>query len=104
MHHIASCAFLKMLQSATTSLDCEFSPRLVGEHRLRGRRNTNLRRQHLIDDAVVLRLLRRHEEVAVAVVLDLVHGLARVVGDVFAEQRAEERAEELPGVERRVAL
>src|SRR5262245_32174304 len=33
----------------------------------------------LVDDPVLLRLLRRHEEVAVGVALDLVHRLARVV-------------------------
>ena len=39
----------------------------------------------LVDDAVGHGLLGRHEEVAVAVVLDLVDGLARVVGDVGVE-------------------
>ena len=44
----------------------------------------------LVDDAVVLGLFWCHEEVAVAVLLDLLDGLTRVVRDVLAEQRADE--------------
>ena len=39
----------------------------------------------LIDDAVIDRLLRRHEKIAVAVLLDLVLGLVAVLGDVGVE-------------------
>mmetsp|Transcript_78799 Transcript_78799/g.225584 ORF Transcript_78799/g.225584 Transcript_78799/m.225584 type:complete len:292 (-) Transcript_78799:71-946(-) len=44
---------------------------------------------HLVDDAVVHRLLRRHEKVAITVLLDLLDGLASVVGDERVEARAD---------------
>merc|ERR1711972_923129 len=57
----------------------------------RGVRDAHLGGEDLVDYAVVLGLLRRHEEVAVAVILDLLNRLPSVVRDVLAEQRPDEK-------------
>merc|ERR1719424_2414853 len=59
--------------------------------------DAHLAREHLVDDTVVLGLLGRHEEVAVAVLLNLLYGLAGVVGDVLAEKGADEKGSPWPG-------
>lgn len=69
----------------------------LAPHRARRGGHADLGGKDLVDDAVVLGLLGGHEEVAVAVVLDLLDGLARVVGDVLAEQGADE--EDLLGLD-----
>src|SRR5262245_8349106 len=38
-----------------------------------------LRRDHVVDDSIFLRLLRGHEKVPIGIALDLVHRLARVM-------------------------
>src|SRR5947209_696502 len=43
-------------------------------------------RDHLVDDAVLLGLFRAHDEVAVGVLLDLVDGLARVLGQHLVQE------------------
>src|SRR5437899_3430178 len=43
-------------------------------------------RDHLVDDAVLLRLFRAHDEVAVGVLLDLLDGLARVLGQHLVQE------------------
>src|SRR5882724_4250634 len=52
------------------------------EYRCFGDRSSRrLGGDHLIDDPIVLRLLRGHEKVAVRVVLDLIHRLAGVIDE-----------------------
>ena len=51
---------------------------------------TGLRRDHLVDDSIIDRLLGRHEEVPVAVGLDLILGLPAVLSDVRVEHLADE--------------
>ena len=50
-----------------------------------------LRLYNLIDDAVIDRLLRRHEEIAVAILLDLVLGLIAVLRNVRVEDLPNEQ-------------
>src|SRR5207248_5560961 len=46
------------------------------------------RREDLVDDAVLLGLLRGHDEVAVGIGLDLLDGLARVLREDLVEELA----------------
>jgi len=66
--------------------------RLEGDRELRASRvgDAHLGGEDLVDDTVVLSFLGRHEEVTVAVVLDLLDRLAGVVGNVLAEERPDE--------------
>src|SRR5436309_13240607 len=61
--------------------------------RASGRRSSKLRlqfprREHLVDDPVLLALLRGHDEVAVGVLLHLLDGLAGVLGEDLVEELA----------------
>src|SRR5687768_17708661 len=70
----------------------------LGERRLVGLRERDegfLAHVHLVDEAVRLRLLGRHEAVAVGVVLDLLDGLAGVAREDLGETRSEEHTSEL---------
>ena len=69
----------------------------LAAHRARRGGHADLGGKDLVDDAVVLGLLGGHEEVAVAVLLDLLDGLAGVVGNVLAEKGADE--EDLLGLD-----
>mmetsp|Transcript_37532 Transcript_37532/g.120648 ORF Transcript_37532/g.120648 Transcript_37532/m.120648 type:complete len:201 (+) Transcript_37532:589-1191(+) len=81
-----------MVASATLAAMETHVHRCSRHHQLRPRygRDADLGGEDLVDDAVIFGLFRRHEEVAVAVVLDLVHGLPGVVRDVLAQQGADE--------------
>src|SRR5205085_5643224 len=46
------------------------------------------RREHLVDDAVLLGLLRRHDEVPVRVLRDLLEGLTRVLREQLVQEPA----------------
>src|SRR5438132_12552948 len=70
--------------------------------RASGRRGSKLRlqfprREHLVDDSVLLALLRGHDEVAIGALLHLLDGLARVLGEDLVEQLAV--AEDLLGLD-----
>mmetsp|Transcript_13295 Transcript_13295/g.32288 ORF Transcript_13295/g.32288 Transcript_13295/m.32288 type:complete len:260 (-) Transcript_13295:142-921(-) len=52
---------------------------------------TSLRRDHLVDDAIIHRLLRRHEKVPIAIRLDLILGLIAILGDVSVQHLPDEQ-------------